>query len=97
MTITFEFLHGPHDAYTVTSDDATVGFDWANAYYKMSGEGEIGHQFMGLAPAGLNTMLKKGGEKAQAAGHKMHKYEVIERTEDGDSVRVKVKYVGPVE
>lgn len=99
--VVFFFEGGPKDGESEVSDSS--GYDKelnaAQHYWIMTGGGEIGHRFGGISPGYMRSLqthakFNSDGTVSGIGPAQMHLYEVDQRIESYDEIKVTCKYNG---
>jgi hypothetical protein len=91
MKITIRFTGGPLDGKTVEGWGGEQ--DEAERYYILSHRGRIGQRFKVASEYAVNILAGEHLQDEQPHHFQQHHYEVIDRFEVADHVRIRVKYV----
>ncbi len=95
LTITFEFVGGPHDGKVVTGmlGDASD----AERYYLFSNHGLVGQRFKVASDYAVETLAQERLQMGERHFFQRHYYEVTDRLTDDEQVYVRAEYISPVQ
>jgi hypothetical protein len=91
--IVFEYEGGPSDGKSHANDSPNETERlWVNRWYEAHHQGKIGSAFMGVPPHAALDLTESDFFKYAQEG--AHKYEVVDRREDGNTVFVRYRHRG---
>ena len=95
IRIVLEHAGGPLDGYAPSSDspDPNVA-DWVRGMYWMHDRGALGNAYMGNSLENFEFLKEQARISGFTGGLQAHKYRIVERREEGNTVFVRYTYDG---
>jgi death-on-curing protein len=98
LRIVMEHAGGPLDGYAPSSDSPDPNIaQWVRGMYVMHDQGAVGRAYMGNSPEDFVLLMDEARRSGFEGGLQMHRYRIVERREEGNTVVVRYEYEGPAE
>jgi transcriptional regulator with XRE-family HTH domain len=98
VRVVMEHAGGPLDGYAPTSDSPDPQeAQWVRTWYMVHDRGAIGKAFMGNSLENFKFLMEQARKNGFTGGLQAHKYQIVDRREEGNTVIVRYEYKGLAE